>query len=130
MADRTFEMELDRMFGEAPAMADADVFTSRVLGRLDRGWNLRQLLIGGLGLAGGVIGGAQIVGSDVIGRLTALGAHSDRLVSARLDQLHVAGILPDGVLEALPVNGEALVMSAALAVLAVGFAVVRAVRDI
>jgi hypothetical protein len=126
MPDRTFEMELDRMFADSPALADADLFAARVLERLHRGWNFRQVLIGGLGLAGGLIGGAQIIGSGVIGRLTTVGDQSNKLVSSGLNGLDAAGFLPAG----LPVSGEILWMSAALAVLAVGFVVARAVREI
>src|SRR5580658_9465651 len=74
MADRTFEMELDRLFGEHAAFADADLFAHRVEASLERGWTFRRLLIGGLGLAGGLFGAAQLLGSGMMQRLSALGA--------------------------------------------------------
>jgi len=126
MADRGFEMELDRMFGEAPAFFDGDLFARRVEERLDRGWTFRQLLIGGLGIAGGLILGAQILGSGVAGRLGAVTARSNDLVAARLADLSALHILPAG----LPVDGEAVWMAAGLAVVALGFAVTRAVRGL
>lgn len=126
MADKTFEMEVDRMFGDSPIFPDADRFAGQVLARLDRGWSFRQVLIGGLGLAGGLIGGAQILGSGLAGRLNTLGAQSDALLSSRVAEIAVARFLPTG----LPVESEMLWMSAALAILAVGFAVTRVIRDI
>src|SRR5258707_15690393 len=75
MADRTFEMELDRLFGEHAAFPDADLFALRVETNLERGWTFRRLLIGGLGLAGGVVGAVQLLGFGVMPRLTALAEH-------------------------------------------------------
>jgi len=126
MAERSFEMELDRLFGEAPAFFDGDLFARRVEERLDRGWTFRQFLIGGLGVAGGLILGAQILGSGLAGRLGAVTAQSKDLVASRLADLSALRLLPAG----LPVNGEVVWMSAALAVVALGFAVTRAVREL
>ena len=126
MAERGFEMELDRLFGEAPAFLDGDLFARRVEERLDRGWTFRQFLIGGLGVAGGLILGAQILGSGLAGRLGAVTAQSKDLVASRLADLSALRLLPAG----LPVNGEVVWMSAALAVVALGFAVTRAVREL
>src|SRR5665213_3077861 len=69
MAEASFEGRLERMFAEAPAMRDADLFTLQVVDRLDRGWTARRLLIGIMGAVGGVIGSAQILGSGVIGHI-------------------------------------------------------------
>src|ERR1700727_2611265 len=77
MADRTFEMELDRMFGEAPVFAANDLFAGRGEGRLDRGWPLRRLVIGGLGIVGGLIGGAQVLGSGLIARMGEISTRSN-----------------------------------------------------
>ena len=125
MADRSFEMELDRMFAEAPAFTDGDIFALRVEGRLDRGWTFRQFLIGGLGIAGGLILGAQILGSGLAARLDAVTAQSKDLVSSRLADLASLHILPAG----LPVNGEVVWMSAGLAAVALGFVLTRAIRE-
>ncbi|MGI9170311.1 MAG: hypothetical protein ACR2FH_09075 [Caulobacteraceae bacterium] len=125
MADRRFEMELDRLFGEPPALFDGDLFALRVEERLDRGWTFRQLLIGGLGIAGGLILGAQILGTGLAARLGAVTARSRDMVTSRLADASAAHLLPAG----LPVNGEMVWMSAALAVVALGFAVTRAIRE-
>jgi len=75
MAERNFEVELGRMFGEAPALPAADLFALRVDERLNRGWTLRRLVIGGMGVAGGVIGGEEarraVRGERVRGNLPA-----------------------------------------------------------
>src|SRR5260221_10385602 len=65
MAEVVFERELERMFAEALAFADADYFAARVEQRLDRRWTARQVLIGGLGMVGGVIGGGQLFGTGL-----------------------------------------------------------------
>jgi hypothetical protein len=126
MAERAFEMELDRLFAAPPAFADADLFVLQVAQKLDRGWTFRQVLIGGLGIVGGLIGGAQILGSGVLARVGAVTSQSDHLVSSGLADLATRHLLPAG----LAFNAEALWMSAGLALLAIGFAVTRAIKQI
>ncbi|MHB8529252.1 MAG: hypothetical protein ACYC8V_07040 [Caulobacteraceae bacterium] len=126
MADRSFEIRLDRLFAETPAFADAELFAARLESRIDRGWNTRQLLIGGLGLIGGLIGGAQVLGSGLIVRLAAVSAQSNIAVPAKLTNLAATRFLPAG----FPINGEVFWMSAALAILAAGFAISRVIREI
>ena len=126
MAEVVFERELERMFAEAPAFADADYFAARVEQRLDRGWTARRVLIGGLGMVGGVIGGAQLLGTGLVARLGALPTDSAKLVTASLQD-----VLPaDFTVANLPLGGEAVWMSAALAVVAIGLALTRAIREI
>jgi len=122
MADRTFEMELDRLFGEHPAFADADLFALRVQSTLERGWTFRSLLIGGLGLVGGLLGAIQLMGYGVLPKLDALATQYAPNIGGNWTSL----VLPGG----LQVNGEILWMSAAMAVVAVGFALTRAIREI
>ena len=126
MADLAFEAQLDRLFAQSPALGDADLFALKLEERLDRGWTARRLLIGGLGLAGGLIGGAQIIGSGVVSRFDSISAQSARLISARLSDVAPFNLLPAG----FAIDGEMLWMSAALAAVAIGFAVARAVREI
>ncbi|HZZ35510.1 MAG TPA: hypothetical protein VFE03_07260 [Caulobacteraceae bacterium] len=126
MAEVVFERELERMFAEAPAFADADYFAFRVEQRMDRGWTARQMLIGGLGVVGGLIGAAQLLGSGLVSRMGALPEETGRLVTARLQD-----ILPADFNTAnLPLGGEAIWMSAALALVAIGLAITRAIREI
>ena len=126
MADRTFEMELDRLFGDHPAFPDADLFALKVETSLDRGWTFRRLLIGGLGLAGGVVGAVQLLGYSVAPRLDALAAHYAPSVQVKWTDVAISHVLPGG----LEVNGEILWMSAAMAIVAVGFALTRVIREI
>jgi hypothetical protein len=126
MADQSFDALLDRLFSETPAFGDADHFARRVVERLDRGWTARRLMIGGLGLLGGVIGGAQVLGSGLIGRIGDLTARSDRAIAAGLADAAPAGL----GLRDMPLNGDILWMAAALAAVAVGFAITRGIREI
>ena len=50
MAEADFERRLERLFGEAPDLADSQAFAERIERRLDRGWTARRWLIG---VAGG-----------------------------------------------------------------------------
>ncbi len=125
MAERSFEMELGRLFDEPPSLQGGELFALRVEERLDRGWTFRQFLIGGLGIVGGLILGGQILGSDLATRLNAVTAVSNDLVSAQLARLSELHILPAG----LPINGEILWMSAGLAAVALGLALTRAIKE-
>jgi hypothetical protein len=126
MAEHDFEMALDRMFAEAPAFADADLFAHRIDDRLNRGWTFRRMVIGGLGLAGGLIGGGQLLGSNLFGQLHALSQNSSRIINQGL-----AEVLPEGLhAGSLGLTGQVIWMSAALAAVAIGLAVTRLVREI
>jgi hypothetical protein len=126
MADKIFEMELERLFAEQPVFPDADLFALRVDASLDRGWTFRNLLIGGLGLAGGLIASIQIMGAGVWPRLQDLVTRYAPSVQVQWTNIADSHLLPGG----LEVNGEMLWMSAALAAVAIGLAVTRAIRDI
>src|SRR6185437_8079542 len=70
VAETSFEFRLERMFAETPAAPDTELFTLKVLERLDRGWSARRFLIGSMGVLGGLVGGYEILGSGVAGQLT------------------------------------------------------------
>ena len=125
MPDNSFEFRLERMFAEAPAMPDAELFTVQVLSRLDRGWTARRLLIGVMGVAGGLIGGFQLAGSGGLGAVAAFGAESNAYFTRHVtDQL--SAVLPAG----LAVDGQVILTAAALALIAAGFGVARLIREI
>jgi hypothetical protein len=130
MVDRSFEMELDRQFADAPILPDSEAFALRVTQRLDRGWTFRQLLIGGLGLAGGLIGAGQVLGSGLLSRFGAITSQSDALLKSTLAQLPAARTVSELLSAGAPFDGQVLWMSAAMAVLAVGLFVTRAIRDL
>ncbi|MBV8594282.1 MAG: hypothetical protein JOZ27_08290, partial [Caulobacteraceae bacterium] len=102
--------------------------------RLERNWTFRGFLIGGLGLLGGLIGGAQLVGSGLLARVSGLGA--GRELQHGVD--HLGGVATawaaDHGLGRLGAWGgssaEALWMSAGLGVVAaLGLVVTRALRE-
>jgi hypothetical protein len=131
MVDRTFEMELDRQFSISPMLPDADLFALRVGERLDRGWAFRHLLIGGLGLAGGLIGAGQLLGSGLLARVHTITAQSSTLINTgMITKLPVARGVAELFSGGSGVDGQVLWMSAALAALAVGLFVTRAIREI
>jgi hypothetical protein len=123
-------MELDRQFSHAAILPDSEAFALRVAERLDRGWTFRRFLIGGLGLAGGLIGAGQLVGSGLLSRLETVTAHSDTVVRARIAELPAARGLSDLLSAGSTVDGQILWMSVALAALAVGLFVTRAIKEI
>ena len=125
MADVSFEHRLLHAFDEPPAFADADLFAARVEARLDRGWGLRQLLIGGFGVVGGVVGTMQMVGSGFVPQLEAASVQSTGLLTQRLDDFWRSSL----DLGAMPLSSEVLWMAAALGVMALAFAVTRAVEE-
>lgn len=125
MAELDFEMKLDRMFNEPPAMADSEAFARLVELRLDRGWNLRQVAIGGAGLVAGLVGVSQVLGSRL---LFDAGEATQRNANAFTES--VTSMVRTGEnLSALPFGGEAMWLAAALGVMALAFAVTRAVEE-
>jgi hypothetical protein len=130
MVDRSFEMELDRQFGEAPVMPDCELFAEGVVERLDRGWGFRRLLIGGLGLAGGLIGAAQVLSSGLLVRLQAVTQQLDALTRSGIGRMPVVRGLGNLVSMGSTLDLQVLWMSAALGVLAVGLFVTRAIREL
>ena len=125
MADPDFETSLVRMFAESPALPDPDGFARLVEARLDRGWNMRQALIWTMGLAGGVIGVSQMLPARLMSQMGAASDESTRLVDRGLSGLSDL----QGSLNTLPLGGEVVWMAAALGVMALAFAITRAVEE-
>jgi hypothetical protein len=130
MSDKTFEMDLERQFAASPILPDADAFAILVTARLDRGWTFRQLLIGGLGLVGGLIGAGQVLGSGLVSRLETIGAQSDTLVKSGIASLPAARSLATVMSMGSAMDSQVLWMSAALGAVAVGLFVTRAIREL
>lgn len=136
MPDRSLEARLESWFAEAPAMPDAPLFAARVSERLDRSWTFRRFLIGGLGLLGGLIGGAQVVGGGMLARIdeAAHPAAVGHAVAQRLSETPAGAAVMSQVTTLFgdvgQTQGEALLMSVALALFAAGLLVTRAIRDI
>jgi len=125
MAELDFEMKLDRMFHEPPPLPDAETFATLVEMRLNRGWSLRQVGIGAAGLVAGLIGVFQLLNT---GLLVDAGAATERqavLLTSGMTDL----VKASETLSTLPVGGEVMWMAAALGVMALAFAVTRAVEE-
>jgi hypothetical protein len=125
MADPDFETGLVRMFAEAPALPDPEGFARVVEARLDRGWNLRQALIWTMGLAGGVVGVSQMLPSRLMAQMGEASDESAQLVGRGLSGLSSL----EGMINTLPLGGEVVWMAAALGVMALAFAITRAVEE-
>jgi hypothetical protein len=130
MSEKLFEMDLERQFAATPILPDADAFAMRVTARLDRGWTFRQLLIGGLGVVGGLIGAGQVLGSGLMPRLETIGAESDALVKSGIASLPAARGLTTLLSMGSAMDSQVLWMSAGLGALAVGLFVTRAIREL
>jgi hypothetical protein len=128
MGDRQFEARLESAFAEAPIFADADLFAFRVNDALERNWLMRRVLIGALGVVGGLIGGAQLLRSGLIDHLGAVGG-AWRLVTTDVANIP-AGRFASEVFGAVPSTAtEVLWMSGAMAIIALGLFITRAIRD-
>jgi hypothetical protein len=120
VAESSFEYRLERMFADAPSLADAELFAAQVLERLDRGWMFRTLLIGAMGVLGGLIGVFEILHTGALGRLSALGARAAQAL---------AQAQPTGLWE-LRMDLQPLIGILVLGSLAAAFGVRRLMREI
>src|SRR5882757_3756283 len=116
MAELDFERRLERLFSEAPELADAGSFAERVERRLDAGWTARRWLIGAAGVVGGVIGASQLMLSNVFQRVETAG-DSARLLTTSLNHISTG---TDWV-AAFSNGGTVVWIAAGLAVIMMGF---------
>ena len=125
MAEPDFEAQLTRLYNEPPAFPDAELFTAQIAASLDRGWALRRVLIGGAGVAAGVIAAVQLVTTRFSAELEALSRDGTRDINADI------GVALDKLNQVVstPASVEALWLAAGLALLALGFAVTRAMEE-
>jgi hypothetical protein len=126
VAETSFEFRLERLFAEAPPAQDADLFTLRVLEKLDRGWTARRLLIGAMGAAGGFIGAFELLGSGALGQLNAMAGHANAYLTEHVASQLSGPLAPAGIY----VDAEAIWLAGALVVVAAGFGLARLVREI
>ena len=125
MAEPDFEAQLTRLYKEPPSFPDAELFTAQIQASLDRGWALRRLLIGGAGIVAGLIAAFQLVSTRFSAELQAISNAGTRGVAADVD----AVMTKFNQTVATPASVEALWLAAGLALLALGFAVTRAMED-
>ena len=119
MSDFEFEAGLERMFSQPPRLSDSDLFAARVEARLDRGWELRRLLLGVAGVLGGGIAASQAFGSGLLSRLGQVP------VEPLLEQLRSERLSATNDLNALAGSGEVVWIAAAMLALTVGIAATR-----
>ncbi|WP_199223494.1 MULTISPECIES: hypothetical protein [unclassified Caulobacter] len=125
MAEPDFEAQLVRLFSDAPSFPDAELFNAEISAKLDRGWALRRMLIGAAGVAAGLFAAVQIVATRFSSELQVLSRDGARDASSELS----AALNRLNDLVVTPGSGEALWLAAGLAVLAIGFAVTRAMEE-
>jgi hypothetical protein len=125
MAEIEFERRLERLFADAPELADAGPFADRVERRLNTGWQTRRWLIGAAGVAGGVIGASQLFMSNVFQRLENAGD------SARVLEQGIRQITPRaGWVSGFADGGAVVWVASALAIVAMGFALTRVIEEL
>jgi hypothetical protein len=125
MAEIEFERRLERLFADAPELADAGPFADRVERRLNTGWQTRRWLIGAAGVAGGVIGASQLIMSNVFQRLENAGD------SARVLEQGIRQITPRaGWVSGFADGGAVVWVASALAIVAMGFALTRVIEEL
>jgi len=129
MAELDFERRLERLFAEAPELADAGSFADRVERRLDAGWTARRWMIGAAGVAGGAIGAYQLMISNVFQRVETAGDSAQLLTTSVNSSLNHITTGADWV--AAVSNGGTVVWAAAgLAVIMMGFVLTRVIGEI
>ncbi|HEX3886404.1 MAG TPA: hypothetical protein VHW05_02815 [Phenylobacterium sp.] len=125
MAELDFERRLERLFADAPELADAGAFAERVERRLDAGWTARRWLIGAAGVVGGVIGASQLMMSNVFQRVETAG-DSARFLSSSLNHISTGA----NWMAAISNGGTAVWAAAGVAVIMMGFVLTRVIGEI
>lgn len=127
MAEPDFEAQLSRLYAEAPTFPDAALFNAEMTARLDRGWAMRRVFIGLAGTAAGLFAAFQILSTRFSSEMAELSRNSGRNFSSEIDAgLQKVNALVGGA----PASGEAMWLAAGLAVIALAFAVTRAVEEL
>lgn len=126
MAEPDFEAQLTRLFAEPPSFQDAALFNAEVTAKLDRGWTMRRLFIGGAGTVAGLFGAFQILTTRFSSELAQLSRNS----SHSLESEYNAGVAKLNAVLTTPASAEAVWLAAALAVVALAFAVTRVVEEL
>lgn len=126
MAEPDFEAQLTRMFAEAPSFPDAALFNAEVAAKLDRGWAMRRMFIGAAGVAAGLFAAFQILSSRFSSEVTHLSRNGGYALESEISQ----GVAKFNAMLTTPSSAEAIWLAAGLAVIALGFAVTRAVEEL
>jgi hypothetical protein len=120
-----FDVQLQRLFAQAPPTPDAADFAERLQRRLNRRWAIRRVLITLAGVAGATITAWQVMSAHLIAQAdiashapTAAARHA---FAVALLRVHLATSL----VQALPFGGEALWLIGGLAVMAAALLATR-----
>jgi len=125
VADLDFETQLSRLYGQAPVFRDSELFAQQVTARLDRGWALRRVLIGGTGVVAGFAAAVQLISARFTEELSQVSHEGAQQLSVGLEQL------THRYDQMFNLGGsETLWVGAALAILALAFAVTRLVDEL
>jgi hypothetical protein len=120
-----FDIQLQRLFAQAPSMPDAAAFAERLQRRLDRRWAVRRVMITLAGGTGGLITLWQVMSAHLIAQADIASqapvAQARHAVAVALLRVHMAASL----VQALPFGGEALWLIAGLAVMAAALLATR-----
>jgi hypothetical protein len=120
-----FDIQLQRLFAQTPAMPDAMAFAERLQRRLDRRWAFRRVMITSAGVAGALITLWQVMSAHLIAQADiasqAPAAQARHAFAVGLMRVHMA----TNLIQALPFGGEALWLIAGLAVMAAALLATR-----
>ena len=125
MAEPDFEAQLTRMFAEPPSFPDTALFNAEVAAKLDRGWAMRRMFIGAAGVAAGLFAAFQILTTRFSSEISQLSKNGSHSFETEIN----AGVAKFNSMLATPSSAEAVWLAAGLAVVALGFAVTRAVEE-
>ncbi|WP_297511529.1 hypothetical protein [uncultured Caulobacter sp.] len=125
MAEPDFDAQLSRLFAEPPSFPDAALFNAEVAARLDRGWTMRRLFIGAAGVAAGLFAAVQILTSRFSSEVAELSKNSSHDFETEVS----AAVAKVNAVLTAPASAEAVWLAAGLAVVALAFAVTRAVEE-
>jgi hypothetical protein len=118
VAETLFELRVERLFAEAPSLADAEAFAGRTLERISRGWLARRAVIGSMGVLGGLIGGFEVVSTGALGQFSGLVAQAPGWLA------HAASLSP----AVLPLDLRAVAAAVVLALVGVAYGLARPMR--
>jgi hypothetical protein len=125
MAEPDFEAQLSRMFAEPPTFPDTALFNAEMAAKLDRGWAMRRMFIGGAGVVAGLFAAFQILTTRFSSEVAQLSKNG----SLSLENEISAGVAKFNAMLTTPSSAEAVWLAAGLAVVAIAFFVTRAVED-
>ena len=124
MPEVEFERRIEGLFAEGADFSDSEDFSDRVERRLNQAWLIQRCLIGGAGLAGGLIAVSQLMVGSLFRRVEEVG-ESALAVSGEFSR-SVSGV---EIFTALP-GGFDVWVSAGLGTLILGVVLQQVIKEI